>query len=866
YNANQPVVSLNGLLSSGGENASDTTETDLNHFSDIIISDPLLAPLGAYGGFTLTQIPLAGSPIIDQGSNPPPTNAPATDQRGLPRISNGDGFGSTVIDIGAAEAQPFVTVTTAVDESNGTGAGAGASLRERLAIATPGQMIRFDPSLSGSEITLNAGLSQFDTLGAGEIIHIDASNLAEPVTINATAVDGIFHLQDGAVLSAHHLNLKDSPDDGVLDCFTASDATLDRCVVSGCTNHQAISQVEGRIVLDHCVVSDNNGGGNAALTLGGGGWGRVSFTAFERNVGTSTGGGVSVVDSIFTAINSSFLENKASSGAGLSYSPGSERHAEALKLWGCTFSGNSSNGIGGGINFLGSYAEIAYCTIVSNLAASRGAGIAVISSTDQEIVFHRNIIAKNRKKGSGSIDNIDTTTPVEFNSEGYNLTDTSEDVFDHFHDITETDPRLGPLTFHRGSHLRVHYPLSGSPVIDASFTGAPIFLNRDNTGALRRQNGNLSIPGAAADIGAAEATAPIIVNTLLDELDVPAGTNISLREAIRDAPDHGRILFVDGLTDTFASEFIDLRTSALGQNTSISVEKSIIIDASNQPTGITLIGPTSDHVFNMPSSGHDVSVHGISFTGGNPPATGGGIRNIGCRLTLTHSAIYGNNAGTDGAGILLNNAIALLENVTISGNDASDQGGAVYSFSNSELTLRHCTVANNESTNSGAGFFTAANSTVNLYSSIVANNRRQNLTLANSAGGGTINSLGYNLSDGTFISGPTDLAPIAQPGLVGLSNAGGFARTHPLDFNSPAANAGPPDFSVSDPCTDARGFPRIVCGRIDIGAYELGGALDGLPGLDLDNDGMDDFWEVFFGLNSSIDDSRLDLDGDGASN
>jgi hypothetical protein len=66
--------------------------------SNLISGNPLLAPLGNYGGPTRTMPPLYGSPAIDAGLDSV-TNFLATDQRGYPRLSG------THVDIGAVEAQ-----------------------------------------------------------------------------------------------------------------------------------------------------------------------------------------------------------------------------------------------------------------------------------------------------------------------------------------------------------------------------------------------------------------------------------------------------------------------------------------------------------------------------------------------------------------------------------------------------------------------------------------------------------------------------------------------------------------------------------------------------------------------------------------
>ena len=98
-----PVAADLQILQGGAS----TTVTGNNLFSDLAgsglmeapgtvtrVSDPLLAPLGDYGGPTQTMIPLPGSPAINNA----PDSTRSTDQRGLP-ITDGSP------DIGAAEFQ-----------------------------------------------------------------------------------------------------------------------------------------------------------------------------------------------------------------------------------------------------------------------------------------------------------------------------------------------------------------------------------------------------------------------------------------------------------------------------------------------------------------------------------------------------------------------------------------------------------------------------------------------------------------------------------------------------------------------------------------------------------------------------------------
>jgi hypothetical protein len=61
--------------------------------------NPMLEPLANNGGYTQTELPEFGSPLIDAGSNSLIPAGITTDQRGDPRISNG------TVDIGAVEFQ-----------------------------------------------------------------------------------------------------------------------------------------------------------------------------------------------------------------------------------------------------------------------------------------------------------------------------------------------------------------------------------------------------------------------------------------------------------------------------------------------------------------------------------------------------------------------------------------------------------------------------------------------------------------------------------------------------------------------------------------------------------------------------------------
>ncbi|MES2923805.1 MAG: right-handed parallel beta-helix repeat-containing protein [Verrucomicrobiota bacterium] len=93
----------------------------LSGANNLLIGNPLLAPLGDYGGPTHTMPPLPGSPAIDAGG---PTSL-ATDQRGFPRIA--------APDIGAAE---YLTTARLAQDWHSDADGDGSPLGAEIALGT----------------------------------------------------------------------------------------------------------------------------------------------------------------------------------------------------------------------------------------------------------------------------------------------------------------------------------------------------------------------------------------------------------------------------------------------------------------------------------------------------------------------------------------------------------------------------------------------------------------------------------------------------------------------------------------------------------------------------------------------------------
>ena len=100
---NSPRNCEGSPVTSGGYNLAGDATCTLTASGDLTTTDPRLSPLIDDGSGIMTQALLPGSPAIDAGDD---SGCPATDQRGLPRPTDGNGDSMATCDIGAYELQP----------------------------------------------------------------------------------------------------------------------------------------------------------------------------------------------------------------------------------------------------------------------------------------------------------------------------------------------------------------------------------------------------------------------------------------------------------------------------------------------------------------------------------------------------------------------------------------------------------------------------------------------------------------------------------------------------------------------------------------------------------------------------------------
>jgi parallel beta-helix repeat protein len=218
-------------------------------------------------------------------------------------------------------------------------------------------------------------------------------------------------------------------------------------------------------------------------------------------------------------------------------------------------------------------------------------------------------------------------------------------------------------------------------------------------------------------------------------------------------------------------------------------------------------------------------ITGCTITG-NSAERGGGIYCQGGNTIIADCIISDNKSsgrGGEGGGMSITEGLCLIYNSIISGNSATSYGGGMYNIYGSPM-LTNCIVWGNEAPN-GPDIY---GSTSVLYSDV--------------KGGwpGT----------GNIDADPCFVAP--------------DINDYHLLSTSPCINAGDPNYVPEPNETDLDGLPRIIGGRIDMGAYEFNHQpvavagpnqtvyawLDGLADVALvgsasyddDNDLLDFYW------------------------
>ncbi len=348
----------------------------------------------------------------------------------------------------------------------------------------------------------------------------------------------------------------------------------------------------------------------------------------------------------------------------------------------------------------------------------------------------------------------------------------------------------------------------------------------------------------------------ITVTTTANQLDSPAGAEISLREALRDISEHGTIVFDASLNN---------KTFNMGST--LAVDKSLTIDATSLPLGIDLTTRLSW------TGGQRIAMRAVHMRDITNSSNGGAISCTanGGAFIASHCAFSGNNGNNAGA-IYIVGADLVLENCTFSANTST--GASAIAMPGSHARIEFCTfgegvgglTADTAAPITGAG---PSFNSLDLYASVFFDNFTSNATtLAQSvATTAALKSRGYNM----FPDSPTGAHATDAAGLTFLGGNFmdfkdyGFGTAWVPSYETLPLVGAPIDSVLSSglvpPEHDARGLTRPARSLPDAGAHEWASELE-----DTDMDLLPDWWELLQGLNPNVaDDTSIDTDGDGAS-
>jgi len=767
------IYNVAGTVASAGYNLStDNGGGFLTNTCDQIGTNPLLAPLGNYGGPTPTMPPLPGSPAIDNGSDSV-TNTFATDQRGsgFPRLSG------LHVDIGAVEsayapAAPLVvsqpatgaTPTAATLNATVTPNGAVTAYYFQYGLTTNYGIVTATNTLNAGATAVNANLTG---LPPATVYHFRA---VATNSLGSTFGDDLTFRTGG--LTNLVTNTNDSGP-GSLRAAVANSIVGDSIIFATNLFGQTILLTNGQITLNRNLTIDASALPNG-ISINGNNASRV-FEVSNATVvlnsltitnGIDTGGGNAGGGGILSygtlTLNNCTLAGNSANQPG--YGGGGILSYGTLTLNNCTVSGNSAH-VGGGITSYSGTLTINQSTLWGNSATALGGGImndGEIGGSATLRINQSTLWGNSANEGGGIMNYYGTLTINQSTLSGNSATNfiysdgggicnyfgplalyrsiVAGNVPDNLIpagtttstgvNLTSGDPLLAPLGNYGGPTPTMP-PLPGSPAIDGCTNGTTFTTD---------QRGFPRVVGPFADLGAVEFQAiPVIINA-----DSGAG---SLRYAITYVTNGATITFDPSLSGA----------TILLTNGQLNVPNSVSILGPG-PGLLTVSGNHASPVFNI--TGTNVTISGLTIANGQSAQNGGGINAggpPGSTLVINNCVVTNNSATAWGGGIFNTNVTLTVSHCTLVGNSA-DMGAGIFNDQGA-LNVLNSTFSGNYSFWEGGGLYNCSfggTATVTINSSTFSGNA------ASYEGGGGLYNCGYGVSAtvtinaSTFSSNSTD--------------------------------------------------------------------------------------------------------------
>lgn len=214
---------------------------------------------------------------------------------------------------------------------------------------------------------------------------------------------------------------------------------------------------------------------------------------------------------------------------------------------------------------------------------------------------------------------------------------------------------------------------------------------------------------------------------------------------------------------------------------------------------------------------------------GNSGQAGGGMANVANSNPVLNSVTFSNNSSATGGGGIANGKTSspILTNVLFVGNTAAI-GGCIINQENSNPILTNVTMSGNSASNSGGGLYNQDSNLI-IHNSIIWNNSAPTSPQILNASSSTP-IIAFSLvqgsedSDGQWVlglgvdgGGNVDKDPLF---VLPFSSALISSWDLHLKSGSPAIDVGKNDFLSANVTIDLDGYPRIVNGKVDMGASE----------------------------------------------
>ncbi len=579
--------------------------------------------------------------------------------------------------------------------------------------------------------------------------------------------------------------------------------------------------------------SANNGGGVYSK----GDRTTIVESRLSENTAFTNAGGAMFTSGDVDIANSLISGNSAVPVGGGLYFASGVTEADVVNT---TIAGNYALFLGGGV-FSDTAISIANSTITGNrILVTDGGGVA----TTTALTLTNSIVAGNEGFGVDDLNTSSlyqqggNIIGTNIYSGGVDVGDTTlADVFGSVGANPDTGVYSGLLADNGGRWFSIALKYDGDAVDagDGAYLPAdPYDLDSDANTAEDLPvdtRGEPRVAGAEVDLGAVEMQ--LVVTTLDDEAydggdlvaEAADGGGLSLREAIALAQDGNEITFdasLAGGTLNLALGTLTI-TNSLTVNGDVDGDDVADITISGDANGDDLT--TSDFWGNIitdvssntntsdnirvfyTAAGSSGVLNGLVVTGGvTTGGNGGGIYGLLSTLTVSNSSISGNKASGYGGGIsanslslyvsdslisqneagvhgggLAHNNLTVLENVTVTYNGASGNGGGIWN--SGSISVENGRISNNEAGIYGGGIHNATGTVAGVSLEVVNNyavlssggisNSIGTVTLANSTvSGNSTTGLGGGVgSDGTL-----NLANVSLVGNTAGTYGGGLAR------------------------------------------------------------------------------------------